>query len=71
LEEAETQEVYWYQAAETTNDNLEQLTEINEPEAEDSEAAVERPQPITSALKKGLEMMDNSIISLRMNVSTS
>lgn len=42
MEEAETQEVYSYQAVESTNDNLEQLTMINEPEAEDSEAVVER-----------------------------
>jgi len=40
-------------------------------EAEDSEAAVERPQLTTRALKKGLEMMNNSVISLRMNVSKS
>jgi hypothetical protein len=42
---------------------------IYEPEAEDSEADVERPQLTTSALKKGFQMMDNSIISLRMNIS--
>jgi len=69
LEEAQTQEIHWSQAVESTNDNLEQLTVINEPEAEDFEAVVEKPQLTTSALKKGLQMMDNSIISLRMNVS--
>lgn len=47
------QEVHWSQAAESTNDNLEQLTAITEPEAEDSEADMERPQLTTSALKKG------------------
>jgi len=71
LEEAETQEVHWSQAVESTCDNLEQLTVISEPEAEDSEAVVERSQLTTGALKKDLEMMDNSVISLRMNVSTS
>jgi hypothetical protein len=69
LEEAQTKEVHWSQAVESTNDSLEQLTVINEPEAEDFEAVVERPQLTTSALKKGPQMMDNSIISLRMNVS--
>ena len=42
---------------------------ITEPEDEDSEAVVEKAQLTTSALKKGLQMMDNSIISLRMSVS--
>jgi len=42
---------------------------INEPEAEDFEAVVEWPELTISALKKGLQMMDNSIISLRMNIS--
>ena len=69
MEEAETQEVHWSQAVESTNDNLEQQTVISEPQAEDFEAVVERPQLTTTALKKGLQMTDNSIISLRMNVS--
>jgi len=34
LEKAEIKEVHWSQAVESTNDNLEQLTVINEPEAE-------------------------------------
>jgi hypothetical protein len=68
LEEARTHEVHWSQAVESTNDNLEQQTVINEPQAEDFEAVVERPQLITTALKKRLQMMDNSIISLRMKV---
>jgi len=34
LEEAEIKEVHWSQADESTNDNLEQLTMIYEPEAE-------------------------------------
>jgi hypothetical protein len=42
---------------------------INDPEAEYSEAVVERPQLTTSALKKDLKT-DNSI-SLRMSISTS
>jgi hypothetical protein len=47
-------------AAELTEDSLEQLTLLSEPD-EDSDIAVERPHPTTITLKKGLEMTDDIV----------
>jgi hypothetical protein len=70
LKEGETQEVPVSQTVESTDENLEHLTVGTEPEAEqDPNAVLERPQLTASALKEGLQMMDNSVISLMLKIS--
>jgi len=44
------------------------MTVLSEQEVEDSDTAVEMPQLTTRALKKGVQMADNFIISMMLTV---
>lgn len=61
MEEADIQEVLESHAAELTQEDLEHLTAHREPEGESSDTVVDRPQLTTSALKKGLQVVDDLV----------
>lgn len=59
MEEGDNQVFLDSHAAKLTEENLEELTVFSEPEDEDSDAVVERPQLTSSALKEVLQMVND------------
>ena len=62
LEDADVPELLRSHAAELTEEELEQLTVLNEPTHEDNyNTIVQTPQLTISTLKKGLEMVEDEV----------
>lgn len=68
MEGADIQKVLNTHSADVTEEESEDMTVLSEQEVEDSDTAVGMPQLTTRALKKGLQMAGDLIISMMLTV---